>query len=666
MEAGLKVVVAALVLTGSVWGTVRAEQIDTAADAKVSMDEVVVTASREAEPVAKVPANVTVIDAAEIERSNAQNVPELLAGVGFAVSDAGGYKRSYNVDVRGFGETAGLNTVVLVDGRRINQADLSGTDWTLIPLDRIDRIEVVPGSRGAILYGDNATGGVINIITKEGLGLEGRATVQYGSYETFRGAAGIGGTQGIWSFDVGAGYLDSDGYRDNSQTEAKDISATVRVDPSEVVSFNLSGGYHEDETGLPGSLLESDIAAGADLTDTVNPDDFADTEDYYAKGGLELFFLTDDAFRLDGSYRKRSAEQYASFVGGYFSGDTDIETIALSPRFTFQESFGEVSNRLIFGADFSRNEEDINNFSSYSGASSYNLEKESIGYFIHDDLGVTRNLSLTGGYRYDKADFSFSSGPDDDQDYDEESFTVGVNYTVGIAKAYASYGTSFRFPVLDEIFNFIDNSASTTLKPQNSKNIEAGAMIGMLEGMTLAVNMFRIETEDEIFYNPSGGPFGFGANENLDGESTRQGFEVKWAYHYKGWITGANYTHMKTDIDGGAYDNSSIPNVPENRVSANLGYAFDMGLFLGVNGLYMGSRYLISDFNNSAVKQDDYTVVNAKIKYDWRWLSFFVDLNNIFDEEYSSYGGLNFLGEPGYYPSPEFNVLAGVTARYGF
>lgn len=666
MKAGLKVVVAALLLTGSVWGTVRAEQTDEAAEAKVAMDEVVVTASREAEPVAKVPANVTVIDAEEIERSNAKNVPEALAAAGLHVSDIGGNQRAYTVDLRGFGEVAQQNLLVLVDGRRINQADLSSTDWSLIPLDRVERIEVVPGSRGTVLYGDNATGGVINIITKEGAGLEGRVAAQYGSYETYKGSAGVGGALGIWSLDVSASYLDSDGYRDNSQTEAKDAGATVRVDPSEMVSINLSGGYHKDETGLPGALLQSDLDAGAKPTDSVYPDDFADTEDYYAKGGVELFFLTNDAFRLDASYRKRSVDQYASFSGGYFTGDTAIETISLSPRFTFQEEFGEVSNRLIMGGDFSRNEEDINNFSSFSGSSSYNLERESIGYFVHDDLGVTRNLSLSGGYRYDRADFTFSSGPGDDRDYDEESFTVGINYTVGIAKAYASYGTSFRYPVLDEIFNFIDNSAATTLQPQKSKNIEAGAVIGLLDGMTLAVNMFRLETDDEIFYNPTGGPFGFGANENLDGETRRQGVEVKWAYQYKGVIAGANYTRMKAKIRGGLYDGSDVPNVPENRVSADLGYAFDMGLFMGVNGVYMGSRYLISDFNNSAVKQDDYTVVNAKIKYDWRWLSFFVDLNNIFDEEYSSYGGLNFLGEPGYYPSPEFNVLAGVTARYGF
>ena len=77
-----------------------------------------------------------------------------------------GNRRNYRVDLRGFGETAQSNTLVLVDGRRINQADLSGTDWALIPIDRVKRIEIIRGGRGSILYGDNAAGGVISARTK--------------------------------------------------------------------------------------------------------------------------------------------------------------------------------------------------------------------------------------------------------------------------------------------------------------------------------------------------------------------------------------------------------------------------------------------------------------------------------------------------------------------
>jgi outer membrane receptor protein involved in Fe transport len=95
-------------------------------------------------------------------------------------------------------------------------------------------------------------------------------------------------------------------------------------------------------------------------------------------------------------------------------------------------------------------------------------------------------------------------------------------------------------------------------------------------------------------------------------------------------------------------------------------YLFDFGLLLGVNGIYVGSRPFISDFSNTYDHQESYTVINAKIEYSWNWFIFFLNLNNIFDETYSSYGVLGgFPTQRAYYPSPEFNIFAGVTMRIG-
>ena len=161
-----------------------------------TLDPVVVTATRQEEPVSSVPADITIISAADISQSTATTVPDLLrTQPGIQVKDITGSQRNFQVDMRGFGETAQSNTLVLVDGRRINQADLSGTDWTLIPLNRIERIEVIRGGRGSVLYGDNAAGGVINIITKKGDQTTVEAEIRAGSYKTFESSAAASGSQ---------------------------------------------------------------------------------------------------------------------------------------------------------------------------------------------------------------------------------------------------------------------------------------------------------------------------------------------------------------------------------------------------------------------------------------------------------------------------------------
>src|SRR5208283_6223011 len=107
-----------------------------------TLEEVVVTATRFDEKLTDVPANVTVIDEERIQNSTAQDIPDLLrTEVGIQVSDITGDKRFYDVDLGGFGENGLLNTLVLVDGRRVNATDLSGTDWAQISLDRVQRIE---------------------------------------------------------------------------------------------------------------------------------------------------------------------------------------------------------------------------------------------------------------------------------------------------------------------------------------------------------------------------------------------------------------------------------------------------------------------------------------------------------------------------------------------
>jgi iron complex outermembrane receptor protein len=283
------------------------------------------------------------------------------------VYDIGGNRRNISVDLRGFGETALLNTLVLVDGRRVNQADLSGVDWFQIPIDRVKKIEIIRGSRGSVLYGDNATGGVINIITKGGEAFRGGAEISGGSYDTFKGNTYASGVLNNLSSYFSASYLTSDGYRDNSDTEARDFGMNTGYSFKDFMNLNFSFGYHKDNTGLPGALKESDFEAGRSRTDSTHPHDFADVEDYYFKLSPEVSFFGDSYSKIDASYRKRGFLAFSSGDWGNFKGDSELKTVMISPHIFLKTDMGKIKNDIILGFDYQKTDNEITNDSLFFG-----------------------------------------------------------------------------------------------------------------------------------------------------------------------------------------------------------------------------------------------------------------------------------------------------------
>src|SRR4051812_22190531 len=194
-------------------------------------DAVVINATRFPQDVSSLPASVSVITRQDIDRTAARTLPELLnEQTGFTMKDLfGNNAASTFVDLRGFGATGPQNTLILLDGRRLNDFDLSGVQWSSIPLSSIDRIEILRGT-GAVLYGDNASMGVVNIISRSPL-QPGRSLDVYGrvaSYQTVEGQLGASVANERVGVNASVYGYRSDGYRQNNRNEQVNTNLNAR------------------------------------------------------------------------------------------------------------------------------------------------------------------------------------------------------------------------------------------------------------------------------------------------------------------------------------------------------------------------------------------------------------------------------------------------------
>ena len=630
-------------------------------------EEVIVTASRTEEEVAFIPASVSILTDYDIRNSTARNIPELLSSAsGVTVTDLTGGRRNYRVDIRGFGETSGTNTLVLVNGRRVNQPDLSGVDWTQISLSRVKRIEIVRGGRGGVLFGDNASAGVINIITDSSESNEGSISLLGGFYNSLEMGAGYSASSDRLDYSVSGDIYDSDGYRDNSHTRGQNAGGSLKFSPSDWFSLSLSSSFHRDETGMPGALTETDLESGIARTGTIYPNDKIRVTDYYIQARPRFLFLKNSLLEAEISCRKRDNIFYSSSYWGYYQGNTELETLAFSPKLVIREPISGMDNRLSAGIDLTLSNEEILNTTSYSPQGRFSLERNNLGAYIHDELFLAESLAVSGGYRFDRVEYGFGSANSESPEFRESLVTAGISWQFrDNDNLFFEYGTSLRYPLLDEMFDFYSTGINSNLTPQTSSSYQAGLKYFISKVFYVNSALYYIRTEDELFFNPQGGPWGFGANENFAGFNSRRGLEIEAGMQWNQLTLTGSYTLTDSEVEDGEYSGSAVPGVPGHSFSVKGIYFINDNFDVTVEGIYAGKRYFESDWENAFQKQEDYFLLNSRIQYRTGKMRLYLDLKNILSQEYSQYGVLGgFPLQRAYYPSPKINAMTGITFEF--
>ncbi|HYL19324.1 MAG TPA: TonB-dependent receptor, partial [Burkholderiales bacterium] len=601
-------------------------------------EDVVVTATRFEQPERDTPIGVRVIDREAIERSGVTTVADLLSlQPGFSVRNLDGGP-DYQLDLGGFGITGDQNTLILVDGQRISELDLSAPRLSTIPLSSIERIEIIQGS-GAVLYGGGTTGGVVNIITRSPQVGDREVTLKAGAGTYNTRDAEVGGS--IASQQVGVNvngsYYESDNYRDNNAIRQQSADATVRT-MSKDYQLILKAATDDQDLRLPGPRTAQQLIT--DRRGTSTPDDSASQRGNRA--GLTAGTNVGPAeLALDLSYRDTTKK--SNFVSEFFYLDAQTEVYQISPRLKLPHRLFGMDNALIAGVDWSDS-----NYHSTSAASPdtinlpfsiTDLEQRTLAGYLQYTAALTRSTLLNVGGRIqntatDTADAVALTAQSQTREVRAYDISLRQNFTPDLS-VWAKLGQSFRFPTVDEDQ---DTFPPGLLEPQLSHDKQLGIEY-QKERTRLRAMVFRSDLTNEIAFAPL---FTFCCNTNLP-PTRHEGFELEGSQRLAPWLqVSANYTYTIAEFEEGVFSGvnvagNEIPLVPRHKANAGVLIEPMPHLWFRADVQYVGTQRFDNDQTNQAPLMPAYTVVNLSSGYDIDSWRFELIVRNLFNKDYFTY-----------------------------
>jgi iron complex outermembrane recepter protein len=666
----------------------RAQQTET-------LPAIDVTASRLQNGI--VGASTTVITAADIAHSPAQTVQEIIAqtpGVQLSSLFGGVNGAQTNIDLRGFGAFATANTLVLINGRRVNDVDLAGVDLSTIPRDSIERIEITRGNSGAVLYGDNAVGGVINIVTKTGSSgppVSMRVEGGLGSINQRIGSVTAAINQGPWSSSVSGNLVKSDGYRANGALDQRNGIGDIRYSTPDFSAFlTLSGD--DQHLGLSGGrTVDPSMGINQFVTDrrgTNSPFDYADKQGANATTGFTKTLWNGAELIVDGGVRNK--RQQAGFFGndpslpfGYV--DTTLTTWSLTPRLNIKNPIFGLPSTILTGVDYYDAIYNSNR-PAFKGAQPldvYDLSQRTLAAYWQQTIGLFPSTDVSYGGRIQRTSVTasdlldptapgyFGEAQATPLNSQETNHALHIGLEHRFNDVFAIFGraaSAFRTPNVDErvssgpLFDasFTAIPGNFTLKTQTSNDIEGGFRIkaGKFEMQSSVYNM---NLTNEIQFNP----VGF-FNYNLDptrryGSETSASFRASDTLLFRG---GVAYT--RAIFREGQYTGNDIPLVSRLTASAGVTWnAWQKYLVVDATVRYWGSRRMDNDQPNTQPLIPANATVDFKLSGEYDRYFWSLSVNNVFNVLYYDYA-IASVSTPGAfsaYPLPgrTYMVKAGAT-----
>ncbi len=615
----------------------------------------------------------------DIQKYPGASLPEIISKVpGISFKDlygTTGFGSYQSIDLRGFADTSLSNTLILLNGHKLSNIDLSDAESLVnIPINSIERIEIIKGNSASVLYGGNATAGAVNIITNQLPGTEDyyQASTTFGSFGQFEGF--VSGTKSLENISVtgNSNYIVTDGYRRNNALRQKtgNLEFNFNINPKHTLHFNLAA--HDRYIELPGDVPSTLFSIDPRLTDT--PRDFA--TNYGQKIFINSAYMPNNSLEIinDASYRFTKSQ---AFFFDEFSAHTDADIYASSynPKAKFRfKKFGytfENISGLDLNYTYYKRKYMSNMIGAHAGRGAatrnvYKFSDTNLGLYYNFETELNSLNKIGFGARFQgnwlkASDFVGPAPGATKANSDSLTYDPQYSYHLGYERSLEDYGNifarlgrSFTYPNVDQRVgqsNWNVNS-DFKLRTQTSNDFEIGHKF-QNNDLNITNSFYYMMLRAEIYYDN----VDF-LNKNLE-PSKRYGFESSVNYTLNKYVNFNNsFAFTKAKMRSGNYRGNEIPGVPSLTNTLELNLNLIDNFTLSTELFYRSTARMINDTINFQPKIPEYYLVNIGLKGKIKNTKVSLLANNILNKSYYNYAvSGNTHNVYNVYPLPEFNIF---------